>query len=253
MTAAATRYERHTLLHINAAGRERVFAELAGKGYGKDALGEMLLPERFPSSGGALRAVPGIARREDFSPRQGFVPLGFVSWRADESGRFRVASFVRPDEIIAASSPEEVAGKADGLDAARAERTPCLAALAHLRREWPEPLRAAFRLGVWGSAALEIETGLAYTHQWSDLDVRLLAVRPVERGALAACLDVILAAEAAYGIRIDAELLALGEYGISLKELLREGVTVLGKGLSEVVLLQKSEVFARLAGTPAQD
>ena len=238
-------YERHTLLHIDLPGRERIFTEIAEKGYDAKAVGEMLLPERFPNEEGIASAIPGIARREEFSPRDGFIPVGFASWRSSENGRLRIGSFAAPAEIVTAVTPEEVAAKMAVRSESFVARTPALAALGSLRGQWGDrPLR----LGVWGSAAMEIETGHAYTHRWSDLDVRLLPGGPVVKDELDLCLGMILEAETIHGIRIDAELRVTGEYGISLKELLGNGVTVLGKGRTDVALLQKTEVFAGLAG-----
>lgn len=234
-------FERHDLVHLSLAGRKRIFAELLGLGYREDAVGEMFLPESFPDARGVLAAVPGIVRREEFAPRPGYLPLGFASWRSGENGRLRIASFALPEEIIAKSGPEDVVAKM----ADAPGRTPALETLGYLRSAWSCP---ALRLGVWASAALEIETGHPYTHDWSDLDVRLFPVRSVDRETLESCLDAILKAESAFGIRIDAELRLPNEYGIALKEFLNGGATVLGKGRYDVALFQKPDVFAGLGG-----
>lgn len=237
-------FERHDLTHLSLAGRERIFLELIGLGHQERAVGEILLPERFPNERGIMAAVPGIVRREEFAPRPGFLPVGFAAWRSGESGRLRVASFALPEEIVAKTNPEEVAAKIPDAPG----RTPALNALRYLRNSRRFP---ALRLGVWGSVAMEIETGHPYTHEWSDLDIRLLPTGPADRETLARCLDAVLDAERAFGIRIDAELRLPGEYGISLKEFLNEGATVLGKGRADVVLLRKPDVFAGLGGCSA--
>lgn len=234
-TAAVPRYERHTLLHLNRSGRERLFAELTAEGYAEQAVGEMLLPEEF----GKGPPVPGIARREEFSPREGFIPVGFVSWRSGENGRLRIASFIRPEEVASSISPEEVMEKAGC-----SRRTPAMAAVIRLREAWENGLAGYARLGVWGSAALEIETGRPFTHQYSDLDVRLTFPPRLIRKNAVACLETILAAEDEFALRIDAEVLLPDGYGVSLKELLQQGATVLGKGLHDVALLRKTAVFA---------
>lgn len=239
------RFDRHDLTHISLAGRERIFAELLGLGHRESIVGEMLLPERFANDRG-IKAVPGIVRREELAPRPGFLPVGFASWRSGENGRLRVASFALPEEVIAKVSPEDVASKM----ADAPGRTLALAALRDLRDSWRF---AALRLGVWGSTALEIETGHPYTHQWSDLDVRILPTAPIVRDELKQCLAIVRKVEKKHGVRIDAELLALGGYGISLKELLSGGATALGKGLKDVALVQKTDVFAGLAGNRRPD
>lgn len=235
-------FERHDLLHLSKEGRERIFAELAAKGFAEQGVGEMLLPERFPNDAGIGSAIPGIVRREEFAPREGFIPIGFASWRSGENGRFRVASFARPEEIAAKVTPEDVAAKLPQKGEA-ACKTPALQALAALQKGWNFPLS----LGAWGSAAMEIETGHAYTHQWSDLDVRLLPQGAIGKETLEQCLATILNAEESFGIRIDAELRLADKYGISLKELLSRSVTVLAKGYDDVILIQKPDVFEGLA------
>ena len=61
------------MAHISLPGRERVFAELAERGFDENAVGEMLLPEKYPNERGIRKAIPGIVRREEFSPRQGWL------------------------------------------------------------------------------------------------------------------------------------------------------------------------------------
>ena len=78
--------------------------------------------------------------------------------------------------------------------------------------------------------------------------MRLLPAGPAERKDLEQCLDIILATEKEFGIRIDAELLAKGEYGVSLKELLNGSAMALGKGPADVALMRKADVFSGLAG-----
>lgn len=240
-------FERHQLLHLSKEGRERIFEELISKGFNEKGVGEMLLPERFPNEEGIKAAIPGIVRREEFSPREGFIPVGFASWRSSEAGRFRVASFAKEDEIRSLVTPEEVAAKLPQMGE-KALKTPALKAFFALQQGWNFPLF----LGAWGSAAMEIETGHAYTHQWSDLDVRLLPGKEIlHRETLEKCLATLLETEKLFGIRIDAELRLSSKYGISLKELLSGSVTVLGKGYDDVILIQKTEVFEGLA-TPVK-
>ena len=241
-------YERHTFVYLNLSGRKRIFEELAGKGFDEREIGEVLLPEQYNNGGGIMAAIPGVARREESEPSEGRIPLGFASWRSSESGRLRFATFALPGEIIAAVTPGDVAAKAAALDSAATGRSPAIMAFTHLSGAWSDlPLK----LGLWGSAALEIETGYAYTHQWSDLDLLLLPVGPVDRSAFQRCLNMVLATEKKFDLRIDAELLVPGGYGVSLKELLSGSSTALGKGLTDVVLLQKTELFAGLAGNQA--
>lgn len=239
--AGIPEYERHTLLHLRFDARERVFAELVAQGHERRILGEMLLPELFPNAFGLHVPVPGIVRREENAPREDMIPVGFSSWERSANGRLRAASFVRPDEIATASTPEAVLAKLDVRG--QAALPSALAALAALRENWPTPPETA-RLGVWGSAALELETGYPYIDNRSDLDVRIAPCVPLSGDSLRAWLDGIMEMEERFAVRIDAEVSLPSGYGVSLKELLRPGVTVLGKGLLGVTLLRKTEVFA---------
>lgn len=234
-------YGRHTLLHLRLDARERMVAELEAQGRDRRLFGEMLLPERFSNAFGLRVPVPGIVRREENAPREDMIPVGFSSWERGANGRVRAASFVRPDEIEDVSTPEAVLAKLDARDQAR--RPPALAALAALRENWPTPPETV-RLGVWGSAALELETGYPYVDSRSDQDMRITPCVPLSGDTLRAWLDGIMETEERFTVRIDAEVSLPSGYGVSLKELLRPGVTVLGKGLLDVALLRKTEVFA---------
>jgi malonate decarboxylase holo-[acyl-carrier-protein] synthase len=238
--------ERHDLLHLNFTGRKRMFAELVSLNHGHkqdwDAVKELLLPEECCREEADGEAVPGIVRREECLPRAGSVPVGFSSWRSGEQGRLRLAAFAEPEDIVSVVKPEAVAAKLYTLGT-MAQRTSALAALAALQKEWSHHLT----LGVWGSAALEIETGRAYTHQQSDLDLLFLPQGNMTRDILGACLAELVKKEQLFGIRIDAELRLGNGYGISLKELLAEGAAVLGKGRNNAILIQKAELFEGIA------
>ena len=243
-------YPRHTLLDISEQGRRRIFAELMAHGYGEQACGELLLPLEYPALDmpgypecAQQPPIPGIARREEMAPRQGLIPVGFVSWRSGTNGRLRIASFAHPEEIDTVRTPQSAA-QAAALNRAALVRTPALRALAQLL-DGCGPLPVV--MGLWGTAALEVQTGCHYTHQGSDLDVLFTPARPLSRADLQRCLDAVLAVEQHCATRVDAELTLPSGYGISLKELLNTGKTVLGKGLLDVALIRKEDVFAALA------
>lgn len=60
--------------------------------------------------------------------------------------------------------------------------------------------------------------------------------------------------EAQSGVRLDAEIELTGGYGVKLKELLSPSKTVLGKGLYDVVLFEKSTIMVLfLSKTTAPD
>jgi phosphoribosyl-dephospho-CoA transferase len=183
---------------------------------------------------GAGVRVPGVVRREDADARPGCVPVGFSDPFAGNGERLRVAGFARLEDILSAATPYELASLP------LSARSSVMQALAQAK-EKAAPL--SIRLGVWGSAAIETYTGLPCTREGSDLDL-LVNEAPIE--ALSAFMDEMRGVEDSFHLRIDVELdLACG-YGVQLRELLGAGRTVLGKGLSDVVLLDRTRIIAEL-------
>lgn len=241
---------RHTLVTIAQEGRERILEEIATLGYDKIICGELLLPEKYPSRNlkrcpGCVGQppIPGIVRREDTNPRKGYIPVGFVSWFSSKMGRLRIPSFVHSDEIESIWYPDSAFTKALSIHKSSLRQTPAMRAVAKLLE-----LRGAIpaAVGLWGTAALEVQTGYPYTHGRSDLDILFSMNQPAGRTELHSCLAIVQALEKEFAIRVDAEVTLSSGYGISLKEFLREGATVLGKGPYDVILMQKEEVFTSL-------
>lgn len=225
--------KRHALLDITDRGREAILAELSGTGPESGTLREKYAQFVLPHAAGAR--VPGIARREEGAPRPGLIPVGFSAPVAGNEGRLRVAAFVRQAEVLHITTPYELLSLSTVTP-----RNPCNTALVHAREQ---AKALGLVIGVWGSAALELYTGLPCTHQDSDLDL-LVAVAP--REALSCLLDKIAAIETRLGLRIDLELELANGYGVHLKELFGAGQTVLGKSLSDVVLLPREKILAEL-------
>jgi len=225
--------KRHTLLDITDSGREDILVELAGKDPDSDLLrdkyAQILLPEK------AGVRVPGIVRREEGTLRPGYIPVGFSSPMAGHEGRLRVAAFVRQEDVLRTTSPYELLSFMS-----TPPRNACNTALV-LARNHAQELGLA--LGVWGSAALELYTGLPCTHQDSDLDL-LVAMAPCE--PLAHFLLKIESIEAHLNLRIDVELDLASGYGVHLKELFGRGHTVLGKSLIDVAMFPCEQIFAGL-------
>ncbi len=232
--------KRHTLLDITDSGREEILVELAGNDPDSDLLrdkyAQILLPEK------AGVRVPGVVRREEGTLLPGYIPVGFSSPMAGHEGRLRVAAFVRQEDVSRKTSPYELLSLMSA-----PPRNACNTALA-LTRNHAQELGIA--LGVWGSAALELYTGLPCTHQDSDLD---LLVSVASREALAHFLLKIESIEAHLDLRIDVELDLASGYGVHLKELFGQGRTVLGKSLIDVAMFPREQVFAELPqGEPVQ-
>jgi phosphoribosyl-dephospho-CoA transferase len=225
--------KRHTLLDITDQGREFILAELAGSEPESIRLREKYAQILLPQAAGAR--VPGIARREEGNPRPGLIPVGFSAPLSGNEGRLRLAAFVRQEDVSRSTSPYELL-----MLITAPPRNACYRALA-LAREQARVLGLV--IGVWGSAALELYTGLPCTHDDSDLDL-LVAAAP--REVLSCFLQKIVSIETHLGLRIDVELDLANGYGVHLKELFGRRHTVLGKSLNDVALLPREQVLAEL-------
>lgn len=229
--------KRHDLLDLTDGAREAILEELTGAGTAaaahRDRYARILLPEQ------AGARIPGIVRREEGSAGRDRIPVGFSSPLAGREGRLRIAAFVHPDQVVRITSPFELLSAA-----AISVRTPCMQAL-EIAGNHARPLGLA--LGVWGSAALELYTGLPCTHRDSDLD---LLVRPACREVLSRFLTEIGTIEQQLGLRIDVELAMKDGYGVQLKELFGQGRTILGKSLANVALLCREQILAELPQEP---
>lgn len=239
------KYSRHTLIDISRQGRLRLFNEITGRGVAQAVIGQILLPEDFQLSDPTYRPahrecspVPGIVRRETGPVPDGYISVGLVSWESGTVGRLRLSAQIHEDEVERASSPQDVLAE----HAAFFSRTPCLKALWHLKKQ---AYNWNMLVGCWGSTALELHTGYLYTHQGSDLDLFLQPKTASSRASLEVCLQAVLEAEQLFQLRIDAELALPSGYGIALKELMNDGnASVLGKGIHDVTLLQKTDILA---------
>jgi phosphoribosyl-dephospho-CoA transferase len=225
--------KRHTLLDITDQGREFILAELAGSGSESIRLREKYAQILLPQAAGAR--VPGIARREEGNPRSGLIPVGFSAPLSGIDGRLRVAAFVRQEDVSRSTTPYELL-----MLITAPPRNACNKALA-LVREQAKMLGLV--IGVWGSAALELYTGLPCTHDESDLDL-LVAAAP--REVLSCFLQKIVSIETHLDLRIDVELDLANGYGVHLKELFGRSHTVLGKSLNDVALLPREQVLTEL-------
>lgn len=234
--------KRHTMAYVSEEGRRRIvneWPEAPLHGPDRAAVARILL-------GAGDCPIPGVARREELAPREGMLPVGFSSPNVGPEGRIRVPAFVRPEEIERLITPYELlrTGTSSGLGR---RETPALKALEDMREEAPQ---SGVIMGVWGSAAMELATGLPFTHEGSDLD---LLIRPAPLDALCSFYHSMLLIEDLRQIRIDAELDLLSGFGVSLKELLMPTTTktVLGKSMQAVDLLKKADILAQLPANAA--
>lgn len=232
--SAAMNWKRHTLLDISDGGRNRILAELTGSAGGRGRYREKLARVLLPDRAGAR--VPAVVRREDGPGRPGCVPVGFSQPARDRNGRLRIAAFARVEDVIRMSSPYDI------ISIQPFRRTATIRALSATK------LRAealGLRLGVWGSAAMELYTGLPCTGRGSDLDI------VVESACFRKLSHLMLEIEELqerFSTRIDVEVDLPNGYGVQLKELTGEGRMVLGKSMSGVALFPRGQIAAQLTG-----
>lgn len=229
--------KRHLLLDISDRGREEILNELAGQGpdsaVSRDRYAKILLPEQ------AGARVPGIVRREEKEIPPGTIPVGFSGAAVESGERLRVAAFVGSEHVVRMTSPYELLASE-----ALLPRNACLAALEAVKTY---AQTTGLVLGLWGSAATELYTGLPCTHQDSDLD---LVVAVNSRQALTHFLIEVDSIEKRFGLRVDVELDLPDGYGIHLRELFGPGRTVLGKSLTAVKLLSREKILSELPIEP---
>ncbi|WP_268747891.1 malonate decarboxylase holo-[acyl-carrier-protein] synthase [Pelosinus fermentans] len=221
---------RHDLVEISDQGRELAFERVAPHLPPREF---ELVKQLIIGTPGGIK-IPGIVRREDRKQIPDTIPVGFSSPFRIDGNRLRIAGFVPTSAVIQVVSPFAVIDREFFL------RTPCLNALVEVLAVAGE---LGLKLGVWGSSALEIFTGLQYTDEASDLDVLVGMTR----------LDTIRTftnrlAEIArtFHCKVDAELELNSGYGVKVAELFMHTDTVLAKGLNDVILLPKHDILAEM-------
>lgn len=225
--------KRHSLIDITDPGREVILAGLAGDGPDSFKLREDYAQVLLPEMAGAR--IPGVARREEGALRPGCIPVGFSAPVRGDEGRLRLSAFVRNEDVARITSPY----KLQALTTVP-PRNACISALAVVSNQ---AQTLALDIGVWGSVALELYTGLPCTDQDSDLDL-LVAAAP--REALYQLLCKIEPIEKSFDLRIDIELDLANGYGVQLKELFGRGAKVLGKSLTDVALFPREQILMEL-------
>jgi len=224
--------KRHYLVEITDEGREWIYSRVIENGYHlakEDQIKELIV------TGYGLSKVPGIARREESEMVDGTIPIGFASPSLHEDMRLRIPAFVIEEDIVAVITPYEV------LQQVYSARTDCLKALNEIRAVAD---KSDIELGIWGSAGLEVYTGLPYTHDKSDLDL-IMGVTDFE--TMKNFYMTLQRIGERYSCRIDMELDLPNGFGIKFAELLMETKQVLAKGLNNVTLIPKKKILDMVA------
>ncbi len=225
---------RHDIVELNALGLAMAMRSLAPVNGGAAALAYMrrLIQE------GTGRPLPGIVRRGDPALPPDAVAVGFSSPAASQGARRRASATVLPAGIARQTTPYDV------FKMPFAGRSPALRAALAIRRTFA----GQTGLGIWGSAALEIFTGLPFTHADSDID---LVLRGVRAGAIRACMTEIDRAAGAAGVRADVEIALDNGAGINAREYLSDVPAMLAKSLRAVALMPRAAVDTALASGTA--
>jgi len=228
--------KRHDLVEISAKGREKIIKTIEEdysanpflQGFELDSI-KVLVAMGY---NGVL--IPGIVRREEKEQLAGRLAIGFASPYLLDGRRLRIPAIIDIEHIERTVSPYEV------LERGWVPRNNCLKALKEIKKE---SQARGLRLGIWGSAGLEVYTGLRYTHEMSDLD---LLVEQGNYDEIVELGDVLKGISVTHGCTIDMEVSLQNGYGIKLNELLMDTESIMGKGLKDVVLIPRQEVLKSL-------
>jgi phosphoribosyl-dephospho-CoA transferase len=217
---------RHTLVWPVAEAHARLAAQM------RDDEARAALSEWFEC------ARPFVVRRADASPKRsravGDVDAGFPL--PPDRGKRRIALTLARGDLACHSAPLTLAHVANALP------PPWRASLAALDAD-ARALGGTLR--VFGSAAWQAITGLAYLRDDSDVDVLYV---PDGRAQLDRMFALFERFERTAGHRIDAEIGFAGDAAVAWREWrdARDGSHVLAKARSGVALLARADLLARL-------
>ncbi len=177
--------------------------------------------------------IPGIVRRQE-SKRDGYVEVGFSSPRYFDGVRYRVSASVPIADINEVVTPFEVMKTA--ISGNKIPNKNIISRLYSLACD------NEISVGLLGSYALQAVTELDYTNATSDIDLIVQGnseafsiyathIREVEKHF---CLKTDT--EARIPVAVDCGTSV--HYDVKLYELLTESKYIMGKGISDVALLQ---------------
>jgi phosphoribosyl-dephospho-CoA transferase len=178
----------------------------------------------------AAKAVPGIVCAPKGPLPNDYVQLG-VSFPFRHDGvRVRASFALPPKRIGKAHSPYDVAGR---LRPAQFEAASALLALRTLCDDY------GIVVGLFGSAALQVLTGLDYLEPSSDVDA---VVRPRNCATLRCLHAGLKDLREVHRRKFDVEVTLPNGFGIKLDELMSSSATILGRGIDGVHLLDRAAV-----------
>ena len=164
------KWERHDLVYLTPEGKRQAFR------YGEKEAGDSYSRECFQKT---ISRCPGIVRRQEHTgdgPR--LLQLGFSWYERRGGSRMRFASQAAPEEIVRLEKPWEVCTGERHMKNQKLEQ--------RLRAVLEDGKKCGICLGVFGSCALELATGLPYTDECSDLDLIVVILFPDQGSVKAA-------------------------------------------------------------------
>ena len=222
-----TQLKRHDLVYPSSIGRARLKQVFLNELTGEKAF---LAADIFRADS----VIPGIVRRAEVLSAD-VIPLGFVHPQLCEGRRLRLTAELEVGEAVKLKRPYELAAAEFKVS------TNCLAA-AQAACSYAAERR--LKLGILGSAGLEIATGLPFTNSESDLD---LLITGLSLQQLQEVYTELQAIGKKFQVDIDLETELINGYGIKAAELFQPTQTVLGKSLQDVQILKKKTVVEILS------
>ncbi|MFR4384229.1 MAG: phosphoribosyl-dephospho-CoA transferase MdcG domain-containing protein [Phascolarctobacterium sp.] len=221
--------KRHDLVFISKEGKDKIWNELSRR-YSEDAI--QLVTDIFKGN----NDIPGFARRSE--KRDDAEAVGFVHYRRINGNRLRIPAFVDDQDIVMIMTPYEIMQRKAFTVEESSESSECIKTVIEL---YVLATSMDLHVGILGSAALELATGLPYTDEASDID---LLIKPAPYDKL---LEFYRTAKENFsGINMDFELDLPNGYGVKLAEVFMNTQTLLGKSMDDVNLLPRKEVIKYL-------
>ena len=181
--------------------------------------------------------IPGIVCRPATAPGDRKGQVGFSFPLKAGATRVRSSAIVHEDQVLCYSSPWDVTAQA--IRSGMADKNPALSALV------TKAQTLDIDIGLIGSWAMQVMTGLSYTHKRSDLDIVINAPTPELIPEIS---SIIFDMQAKYKIKIDCEILFQEKYGVKLNEYAGENDYILCKTINGIDLLSRSASIFQTEG-----
>ena len=217
---------RHDLVYLTKEGKERIKTEFANCQSDKEKQTAEIFAENS--------SIPGIVRRNETGNDE-VLPLGFGHNELFDEMRIRFSTEISWREAQVIIRPYEITSidfKARNKSLKLARTVLALAKAQQIS------------IGLVGSVALEIVTGLPYTNDDSDLD---LLVKGLSITKIELLYNSLKELSGTYHVDLDLEVELKSGYGVKAAELFQNTGTLLGKSLKDVQILNKKEVLEELS------